>query len=97
MREFAESFYKSPAWKNTRKAYAKSVGGLCEKCLARGIYKAGEAVHHKIHLTPQNISDPAVSLSWDNLILLCRDCHGEEHKKIQRRYTVDDAGRVTAR
>ncbi len=97
MREFAESFYKSKAWKETRKAYAKSVGGLCERCLRRGEYKPGVIVHHKIHLDPENITNPEVALDWNNLELLCRDCHGEEHQKITRRYRVDEMGRVTAR
>ena len=96
MREFAEQFYKSKAWQRCRSAFAKSRGGLCERCYRSGIIKAGEIVHHKIHLTPENISDPAVTLSWDNLELLCRDCHGAEHQKIERRYMVDDQGHVVA-
>ena len=97
MREFAEMFYKSKAWRETREAYAKARAGLCERCLARGVYRPGVIVHHKVHLSPENISDPEVALSWDNLELLCRECHGDEHKRIERRYTVDEIGRVTAR
>lgn len=96
MREFAKSFYKSKAWQNTRLAYAKSVGGLCEQCLKRGLYRAGEIVHHKEPLTPENINDPAVSMAWGNLELLCRDCHGKAHGTAKR-YKVDEMGRVTAR
>ena len=96
MKEFAKSFYKSNAWEYTRKAYAKSQRNLCERCLARGKYSPGIIVHHKIHLTPDNITDPSVALCWDNLELLCRDCHAAEHKS-QKRYKVDDMGRVTAR
>ena len=44
-------FYKTAAWVSCRDAYAKSKGGLCERCLSRGIYRAGVIVHHKIHLT----------------------------------------------
>ena len=94
MKEYAESFYKSQAWKNTRAAYAKSKGGLCENCLSKGIYKSGEIVHHKIHLTPENISDPSVSLNWNNLELLCRDCHAFMHDRKKRRYKLDEMGRV---
>lgn len=93
MREFAKGFYKSKAWQNTRAAYISSVGGLCERCLRQGIYRPGEIVHHKTELTPDNIHDPQISLSWDNLELLCRDCHGKAHAN-QRRYKVDDMGRV---
>lgn len=97
MRDFARAFYSSKAWEETRKAYRKSVGGLCERCMSRGIYRAGVIVHHKIHLSPENINDPSVTLNWNNLELLCRDCHGAEHEKKQKRYTVDAEGRVSPR
>ena len=94
MQEYAETFYKSKAWQKCRKAYAKSKGELCERCLNKGIYKAGEIVHHKQHITPGNITDPNIILAWDNLELLCRDCHAQEHDRRKRRYKVDDMGRV---
>ena len=55
MREFAKEFYKSKAWQRCRNGYAASMGGLCEDCLARGLYQPGEIVHHMIELTPENI------------------------------------------
>lgn len=94
MKEYAEKFYKSKAWKETAKAYTKSVGGLCEMCLAKGIYKPGALVHHKIHITPENISDESITLDWNNLKLVCRECHAREHGKT-RRYTIDAQGRAT--
>lgn len=93
-KEFAREFYRSKTWQMTRSAYAASVGRLCEECLRKGIYKAGEIVHHKQELTADNIDNPSIALAWDNLELLCRDCHGKAHKK-RRRYKVDPAGRVT--
>lgn len=96
-RDFAEGFYNSPAWKKCRKAYAKSVRNLCERCLAKGIYKPGVIVHHKVWLTPENIYNPAVTLNWDNLELLCRDCHAAEHDSKQRRYSCDELGRIAPR
>lgn len=97
MKEFAEGFYKSKAWKDCRADYLKSVGGLCERCLASGRYSPGEIVHHKIHLTPENINDPSVTLNWDNLELVCRDCHADLHRGYDRRFDVDEFGRVTVR
>ncbi len=93
IKDFAKAFYKSRTWQNTRRAYAASVGGLCEECLRAGLYRAGEIVHHKQELTPENINDPAVSLAWGNLELLCRDCHGKAHGNVKR-YKVDEMGRV---
>lgn len=94
MKEYAEGFYKSKQWQNTRASYLKSVGGLCERCLAKGRYKAAVIVHHKKHIDPQTIQDPRVTLSWDNLEAVCRECHAELHGERPKRYTLDDFGRV---
>lgn len=101
-REFARGFYKSKAWKKTRKAYFESVHGLCERCRERGVVKAGEIVHHKQHLEPRNINDPSVTLSFTNLELLCRDCHAAEHPEIygeviEQRVAFDENGNLVRR
>lgn len=93
MKEFAEQFYKSKAWQKCRAEYVKRARGLCEVCLSKGLYRPGEIVHHKTPLTPENIHDPAVTINWDNLLLLCRDCHAVAHKP-SKRYKVDELGRV---
>lgn len=96
-RDFAQAFYNSDAWDATRKAYRKSVGGLCERCLKEGRYTPGVIVHHKVHLNPANINNPEITLAWSNLMLLCTDCHAKIHAgKTERRYQVDELGRVTA-
>ena len=98
MKPYAEKLYKSQRWQDTRNAYASSVGGLCERCLQRGQIVPGEIVHHKIHINADNINDPSIALNWDNLQLLCRECHAEMHPRAnmnsKRRYHVDDSGRV---
>lgn len=95
-------FYDSRAWKDTRRNYKQSVGGLCEKCLAKGLITPAEIVHHKIPLTVDNVSDLNISLSWDNLQALCRQCHAEEHeamyaKRVGRRYKINADGSVDIR
>nr|DAT48193.1 MAG TPA: HNH endonuclease [Caudoviricetes sp.] len=75
MQEFARKFYLSKAWRNTRDYIYKRDMGLCVRC-----GRPGKIVHHKIHLTPQNINDLAITLSEDNLELLCRECHAIEHE-----------------
>lgn len=97
MKEYAEKFYKSKAWQACRIAYAKSVGGLCEQCLKNGRYNPGVIVHHKIHITPDNIECPEITMDFRNLELLCRDCHAETHSGRVKRYKVDAMGRVTTR
>lgn len=90
--EYASRFYKSQAWKNCSKAYKESVGGLCENCNRNGLIVAGAIVHHKIHITPENINNTEVSLNWDNLELLCRNCHAAIHKG--KRYKINSDGSI---
>lgn len=97
MKEWAARLYKSKAWKACRDGYLKRAGGLCEECLSRGIWRPAEIVHHIVEVTPENIDDPRVALNWENLQAVCRECHAEKHGARQRRYTVDEVGRVSAR
>jgi 5-methylcytosine-specific restriction enzyme A len=76
---WAKAFYHSKEWLECRAAYIQYVNGLCERCLKKGIIKPGYIVHHKIHLTPDNINNPEVTLNWDNLEYLCKECHDKEH------------------
>jgi len=98
MKEYAKEFYKSVRWQKTREAYLKSVGYLCERCKQNGIIKTAEIVHHKTYLTPSNIKDGNIALSFDNLEALCRDCHNAEHfqkhYRQSKRYSVAKDGRV---
>ena len=94
-REFAGNFYKTKQWKRVRESYAKRAGGLCEVCLKNGLIVPGEIVHHKIHLDESNINDPEITLNYDNLELVCRDCHAALHKtQGERRYRVEEDGTV---
>ena len=93
-KEYAQGFYNSKAWKDCRTAYKKSVGGLCERCLAKGLYNPGVIVHHRVHINPNNVKDPQILTDFANLELLCRACHAEEHTGTQKRFVVDDLGRI---
>ena len=95
MKKYAEAFYKSKAWQDCRNSYMKMVGGLCELCYKEGKITPAEEIHHKIHITPQNIHDPNVTLNYGNLIALCREHHRQQHGGRDRRYTIDEWGRVT--
>ena len=70
------------------------MGGLCENCLKKGIYKPGVIVHHIDPITPENITNPNITLNFSNLELLCRECHEHQHDKRKRRYKLDEMGRV---
>jgi 5-methylcytosine-specific restriction endonuclease McrA len=94
MKDYAKQFYTSRAWASCRAAYRRQAGGLCERCYKKGLITPGEIVHHKIHITPENINNPDIVLDWGNLELVCRDCHAEIHGKKKKRFTVDENGRV---
>lgn len=94
MKDYAKQFYTSRAWASCRAAYRRQAGGLCERCYKKGLITPGEIVHHKIHITPENINNPDIVLNWGNLELVCRDCHAEIHGKKKKRFTVDENGRV---
>lgn len=95
MKTFAAEFYKSGAWVACRAAYIKA-HPLCEDCLAQGRYSPAEIVHHITELTPENINDPKITLSFSNLRAVCRECHAAAHGARQRRYKLDELGRVIA-
>ena len=89
---FSRDFYNSAAWQRCRDSYKNSKGGLCERCWSKGLIVPGDEVHHKIKLTPENITDLDVALNWDNLELLCKNCHMEEHRGT--RWRADELGHV---
>ncbi len=76
-----KQFYNSIAWQRTRAAYIKYRqgidGGMCEACGE----ELGTEVHHKIWLTVDNYMDSKISLSFDNLKLVSKQCHNKEHSK----------------
>ena len=102
MQDYAKAFYKSKNWQRCAEDYKKSVGYVCERCKAKypgqpEKWNTAVIVHHKIHLTPENINDPSISLNWANLECVCRRCHAEEHPELYgkpKRYEIDEAGRV---
>ena len=90
-RDFAEKFYNSKEWLKCRAAYLASVNGLCEKC-----FRAALIVHHKKPLNEDNINDPQITLSFDNLQALCLDCHNEVHGYKNKEKSIQDGYAFTA-
>ena len=47
-------------------------------------------------LTPENIDNPEITLNYNNLELLCRQCHAEVHDKRKkcRRFTIGPDGEI---
>lgn len=99
MKSWAERFYKSKQWLICRERFLASKYNLCERCSTDENPVAATIAHHKEYLTPQNINDPSISLSWDNLEALCQDCHNKEHHgskepKSEQRYTFGADGQL---
>lgn len=95
LREFARGFYLSKEWRRTRAYIVARDHGLCVKC-----GRPGEIVHHKEHLTPENINTPEIALGENNLELLCRDCHAIAHASdlpTDRGLMFDEEGNLVER
>lgn len=105
--DWAVAFYHSKQWLRNRKLYMERVvdtpSGLvpaymCERCYANGKLTPAKVVHHIVHLTPQNIDDPHIALSFDNFQRLCQDCHAEVHSGYERpRCVFDESGHPVLR
>ena len=91
MKEWAKAFYLGKAWKQSSKGYMESQHHICERC-----GEPAKICHHKIYLTRNNINNPYITLSWDNLEALCQDCHNKEHHKTEPklRYHFDEEGNI---
>ena len=89
-----ERFYKSDRWHAARREVIIRDKGLCVMC-----GKPGTQVHHKIHLTIQNVDDPNVATNPDNLILLCDYCHNEVHHRVGKHqpYVFDKDGNLVSK
>ena len=76
------NFYKSDVWHKVREEVILRAKGRCEVC-----GKPGTEVHHKIHLTLDNVDDPSIALNLDNLLLLCKECHNKMHGRVNGKQT----------
>lgn len=87
-----QNFYRKKVWRVCRDSYMSHVGGLCERCLSRGLIVPAVIVHHKEHLTLETYTRPEIALNFDNLEALCQDCHNKEHfkKEEAKRWRVED-------
>ena len=93
MKSWAVGFYQSRDWKACRETFLTMRFYICERCGG-----PAKIAHHKKYLTPKNIHDYKVSLSYENLEALCQDCHNKEHHrgdgKKNSRYHFDKFGNV---
>lgn len=105
-RDFSRAFYHSRQWKAAQASYMRlpvvTRRGICPPLMCERCYELtgqlvpAEIVHHKTFLSPENIGDPSVTLSHDNLMRVCRDCHARLHADdgYVPRVAFDEDGRV---
>lgn len=92
---FAVNFYHSRQWAQVRDYVMMRDRYTCKHC-----GRPAQEVHHKIHLTKENIYDPKITLNPDNLEALCRDCHFHQHQidegrtMCERGYEFDETGQL---
>ena len=82
-------FYSSKEWKQTRKLYNLYRLNICERCGGIGYF-----VHHKQYITSKNVDDLNITLNFENLELLCKECHNKEHFKSEAEYNFDEDGQL---
>ena len=78
-RKWQRKFYRSREWETMRDMVRQESKMRCRMCgkLIRG----KSIVDHIKAITPQNKNDLKVTLSIDNLQLLCLECHNAKHAK----------------
>ncbi|WP_423408031.1 HNH endonuclease [Heyndrickxia sp. MSNUG] len=90
---WAKPFYNSSAWKKCRASYIKKVFGICEHC-----GEPGYILDHIEELTPENITDPDITLNHENLQYLCLKCHNtktfEKYSRVREGFGFDEEGNL---
>ncbi|WP_127059119.1 HNH endonuclease [Veillonella ratti] len=99
-RKNARAFAESKLWicercqnRHIKKAVADHSGDV-DGVITKG--KQRFIVHHVEPLTPDNINDDYIAYGWDNLQLLCIECHNTVHAKhcIGRQLVFDGDGNL---
>ena len=75
-----DRFYKTMTWQSKREYILSRDKYLCQQCLKNKILTPADTVHHKMFLEYR----PDLALEDDNLMSVCRYCHEQIHKRVQR-------------
>lgn len=71
------SFYKSPQWLRKREKILRRDSYLCRECKRYGKTTQANTVHH---IYPRE-DYPEYSLTNENLLSVCGNCHNEFHDR----------------
>lgn len=75
-----KKFYKSAKWQKAREIALMRDKYLCVLCAKEGRVTNADVVHHKIHLSEDNVDNPEIALNDKNLMSLCAEHHSLVHK-----------------
>lgn len=80
---WAVQFYNGKSWRSLRGRLIAERNYICEECGGNFVFEPSRLVgHHKIELTPENITDVNIALNPDNIKIVCKECHDKEHKRF---------------
>lgn len=89
MRQLRKKAYNTTEWRKLREVYMRE-HPICEKCLEKGKITPAEDIHHKISPFRGGEVNYGLLLDHDNLMAVCKDCHGEIHAAQQGHRNPED-------
>ena len=75
-------FYCSKPWTDLSFRLKIERDGKCQRCGTVPDDFSLLIGHHKVELTEENISNPAISLNPEHIEIICLDCHNKEHRRF---------------
>lgn len=89
MQQLRAEAYNNRAWRKMRDTYMHE-HPCCEKCLEKGKVKPAEDIHHKVSPFKGGEVNYNLLLDYDNLMAVCKECHGEIHAEQQGHISPED-------
>lgn len=89
MRKLRQTAYQNTAWRKMRDTYLKE-HPICEECLKKGKVTPATDVHHVRSPFQKGTINYALLMDYDNLMSLCKECHGEIHAAQQGHISAEE-------
>lgn len=82
MRKLRQQAYQNPTWRKLRDTYLRN-HPICEECLNKGKVTPATDIHHLVSPFRHGEVNYNLLLDYDNLMALCKECHGNIHAAQQ--------------
>lgn len=89
MRKLRQKAYQNTTWRKLREEFMHK-HPLCEECLRNGKVTPATDVHHIRTPFKGGEVNYALLLDPENLMSLCKDCHGQIHAAQQGHISAED-------